>query len=170
VARLDRDLEVAVVELFEQPDLLQRRLDQRLGLVCLRERGEMLRQRSRVRADAHRDPLRLGRPYDLLDLLRAADVAGVDADGRDPGVDRAQREARVEMDVRDHRDRREADDARQRVGVLRLRNGHPDDLAARARERGDLGRRRFHVVCLRQRHRLHDRRGPTPDLDAADAN
>ena len=38
------------------------------------------------------------------------------------------------MDVGDDRDRREADDPRQRLGVLIERDGDPDDLAAGARD------------------------------------
>jgi hypothetical protein len=35
------------------------------------------------------------------------------------------------MDVRDHRDRREPNELRQRLGVLRLRDRDADDLAPR---------------------------------------
>ena len=55
VARLDRDLEVVEVEPLEQPHLLERRLDERLGLVALGELGQVLRQRAGVGADPHRD-------------------------------------------------------------------------------------------------------------------
>ena len=168
VARLDRDLEVAVVEALEQAHLFERSLDERLGLVLLCETFEVLRQRAGVRADAHRGSLGLRRPDDLLDLVRASDVARVDANRGDPRVDRPQREARIEMNVGDHRDRREADDLRQRVRVLALRHRHAHDLAARAREGGDLRGRRLDVVRLGQRHRLHDRRRAASDLDAAD--
>ena len=67
---------------------------------------------------------------DLGDPVGAADVAGVDAHGGDAGVDRLEREARVEVDVGDHRDRAEAHDLPQRLGVLVLRDGAADDLAA----------------------------------------
>ena len=83
VARLDRDLEVVEVEPLEQPHLLERRLDERLGLVLLRELVEVLRQRAGVGADPHRDPGLLRGLDDELDLVGAADVAGVDADGGD---------------------------------------------------------------------------------------
>src|SRR4051812_3223258 len=170
VARLDADLEVAVVEPLEQAHLLQRRLDERLRLVALRELFQVTRERARVGADPHRDPLRLGGADDLLDFVVAADVPGVDPDGGDAGVDRAQSEARVEVDVRDHRERAEADDRGQRVCVVDLRDGDADDLAPGARERRDLRRRRRHVVRLRQRHRLDDDRRAAADLDAADAH
>ena len=105
---------------------------------------------------------------DLLDLVGAADVAGVDPHRRDALLDRLQGQARVEVDVRDDRHRRKADDLPERFGVLGLRNGDADDLAAGARQRGDLRGRRGDVVRLRRRHRLDDRRRAAPDLDAAD--
>src|SRR3954447_12038529 len=88
VTRLDGDLEVAVVELLEQPHLLERRLDQCFGLILVREALEVLRQRAGICADAHRGVVPLRRLDDLLDLVRAADVAGVDPDGGDSGLDR----------------------------------------------------------------------------------
>ena len=118
--------------------------------------------------------MRIGMPpafaasHDERDLVGAADVAGVDAHRRDAGLDRLQREARVEVDVGDHRERREADDPRQRLGVLELRHRDADDLAAGARERGDLRGRRLDVVRLRQRHRLDDDGRAAADRDAAD--
>ena len=155
-------------EALEQPHLLERGLDQSLGLVALRKLVQVLRQRAGVRADAHRDPRGLRGAHDLRDLVRAADVAGVDPDCRDAGVDRLQGEARVEVDVGDHGDRREADDPAERLGVLVLRDGDADDLAAGGGERGDLGGRGLDVVRLRQRHRLDDDGGAAADLDSAD--
>ena len=170
VRGLDRDLEVAVVEPLEDLDLLERLDDERLGRVLARELLEVLRQRAGVGADPHRDPGPLRGLDDLLDLVRPADVAGVDPHGGDAGVDRLERERGVEVDVGDHRDRREPDDQRQRVGVLDLRDGDADDLAAGRGERGDLRRRRLDVVRLRQRHRLDDDRRAAADRDAADAD
>src|SRR5204863_5795088 len=74
---------------------------------------------------------------------------------------------RVEVDVGDHRDRREPHDRLQRLGVLDLRDGAADDLAACGRERGDLRGRRLDVVRLRERHRLHDDGRAPADLDVA---
>ena len=89
VARLHRDLEVPVVEALEQPHLLERRLDERLGLVA------PARAPSRCfGSEPEFAPMRIGiacalrGAHDLRDLVRAADVARVDADGRDAGVDR----------------------------------------------------------------------------------
>jgi hypothetical protein len=170
VARLDRDLEVEVVERLEQPHLLERGLDERLGLVGLGELEQVLGERAGVGADPHRDPGGLGGADDELDLVGAADVARVDPDGRDALLDRLQGEAGVEVDVGDHRDRREAHDPPERLGVLGLRHRDADDLAARRGERGDLRGRGGDVVRLRRRHRLHGDGRAAPDLDAADAD
>ena len=85
-----------------------------------------------------------------------------------PAVDRLERERGVEVDVRDHGERRQAHDERERRSVLVLRDGHAHDLAARRRERRDLRRRRRDVVRLRERHRLHDDGRPAADRDVAD--
>jgi hypothetical protein len=134
----------------------------------VRERVQVLRQRPRVGADPHRDPRLLRRSDDLRDLLGPPDVARVDAHGGDAGVDRLQRERGVEVDVGDDGQRREADDAPERFGVLVLRDSAADDLAAGRGERRDLRRRRLDVVRLRQRHRLHDDGRTAADRDAAD--
>ena len=167
MARLDRDLEVVVVETLEQANLLERRLDERLRLVALSQVREVFRQRARVGPDPHRHAGGFRRTNDLRHLVRPADVAGIDPDGSDSGVDRAQGEARVEVNVRDHRDRRQPDELGQSVGVLALGHGDAHDLAARGGERGNLRGRRLDVVGLRQRHRLDDDRGAAADLHAA---
>jgi hypothetical protein len=78
--------------------------------------------------------------------------------------------ASIEMDVRDHGQRRELDDAGQRLGVLRLRDSAAHDLTAGRRECCDLCRRSLDVVRLRQRHRLHDDGRTAADLDSANPN
>ena len=59
---------------------------------------EMSRERAGVRADPHRDPLRLRRADHLGNAIRAADVSRVDANGRDAGFDRLQCERVVEVE------------------------------------------------------------------------
>ncbi len=167
VARLDRDLEVTVVELLEQPHLLERGLDERLGLILLREVVEVLGQRPGVGADPHRDPGLLRGVHYLLDLVGAADVARVDPDRRNARVDRLQGQAGVKVDVGDHRDRREADDHAQRLGILGLRYSAAHDLAAGGGESGDLRGRRLDVAGGRQRHRLDGDGRAAADPDAA---
>ena len=72
------------------------------------------------------------------------------------------------MDVRDHGDRREADDLRQGVRVLGLRDRAADDLAAGRHEGRDLRGRRLDVVRLRQGHGLDDDGRAAADRHPAD--
>ncbi len=113
-------------------------------------------------------PARFAASTTMRDLVGAADVAGVDAHRRDARVDRLQGERGVEVDVGDHRQRREPHDLRQRQRVLRLGHGAADELAACGRERGDLRRRRLDVMGLRQGHRLDDDGCAAADGHAAD--
>jgi hypothetical protein len=168
VRRLDRDLEVEVVEPLEQLDLFERGGDQRLRLITMRQLVEVLRQRTGVGTDAHWDPGALRRLDDLGHALRAADVARVDADRRDARVDRLQRERGVEVDVRDHGNRAETHDRPQRLRVLSLWHRATDDLATGAREHGDLSDRRLDVARRGQRHRLDDDGRTAADGDIAD--
>ena len=55
MAGLDRDLEVVEAEALEQPDLLERGLDERLRLVALSDVREMLGQGAGVGTDSHRN-------------------------------------------------------------------------------------------------------------------
>ena len=165
---LTGDLEVAVVELLQQLDLFDRRRHERLGLVDLGEILKVLRQRAGVRADPHRDPGLLRGVDHQLDLVRPTDVAGIDPDGGHTGLDRLQRQAGVEVNVRNDRNRAEADDASERVGVLCLRHGTANDLATGRHERRDLGRGRLDVTRWGERHGLHDDRRTAADRDVAE--
>jgi hypothetical protein len=170
VRRLDGDLEVAEVEPLEQLHLLDRRRDQSLCLVCLRELLEVLRR------DPELAPIRIGIPAFFAaattssTLSGPADVAGVDPHGGDAGLDRLQGEAGVEVDVRDHGDGAQAHDPGERVGVLDLRDGAANDLTAGRHERSDLSGRRLDVVRRRQRHRLDHNGRAAADRDIADAD
>ena len=58
-------------------------------------------------------------------------------------------------------------DRGERVGVLLARAGHPDDVAARRRQLGDLLKRGVDVVGLGGAHRLHRDRVVAADADVA---
>ena len=72
------------------------------------------------------------------------------------------------MDVGDDRERAQVDELAERVGVLELRHGDADDLAAGGGEAPDLLHRRVDVVRVRERHRLHDHRRAAAHRDAPD--
>ena len=123
-----------------------------------------LRQRAGVHADAHRHAGRASLVHDLADLVVAADVARVDPDAVRAGVDGLEGERVVEVDVRDHRDRRLHDDPLERPDVLVARDRAAHQIPARLGDRVDLLHGGVEVRGLRLRHRL-DRDGrPAADL------
>ena len=68
------------------------------------------------------------------------------------------------MDVGDDRDIRLLGDDGQRLGVVLAGHRHPDHLATRRRELGDLLQRRVDVRSQRRGHRLHAHRRIPTDL------
>ena len=121
-------------------------------------------------------PMRIGVPCcvglrdDLGDLVRPADVAGVQAHARGAVLDRLQRQRVVEVDVGDDRDRRLRDDRLQRLGVLVARDGDADDVRAGLRAAMDLVHRRASGSPSRSssssaRRRGRRRRSGRPDVD-----
>ena len=65
------------------------------------------------------------------DLLRAADVSGVDADLGGAALGRGNGQAVVKMDIRHQGKGRFRRDLRKAFGGLLIRHRQPDDLAAR---------------------------------------
>ena len=143
-----------VAVLFEDLDVAQRRIDHRLRRVPERLL-EIGRERAHVDADADRDVARFRRGHDFGDLLRVANVAGIEAQLRDAGLDRRQRHLVIEVDVGDDRHRRAMDDRRQAGGVGRILHGHAHDFAAFHRQAVDLFERLVGVGRVGRRHRLH---------------
>ena len=82
-----------------------------------------------------------------------------------------QRQRVVEVDVRDHRDRRLDDDRLERLDVLLARDGHAHDVGAGVRDAADLES----IVACRLAvsstgHSLHHDRGAAADLHASDVH
>ena len=167
-SRLHGDLEVAEVEPLHELDGLHGGAHERLHRVAVLKVAQVLRQRSRVDADPQRRLCPPRERHDLGDLFRTADVAGVQAHAVRAGFDRLQRKRVVEMDVRDHRDRRGGDDRLQGHRVLLARDGHAHDVGAGVGDGADLLHRGGHVRGLGLGHRLHGDRGTTANRYAAD--
>ena len=110
VAGLHRHLIVAEIMVLEDPDMVERALDQRLraGLAIFFE--QILLEASGIDPDADRAAIGLGRVDDLADPVGRADVAGIDPQARRAGVRRLERALVVEVDVGDDRDCGRADD------------------------------------------------------------
>jgi hypothetical protein len=118
---LTGDLEVVEVEALEQAHFLERGLDERLRLVGCASSSRCFG------SEPEFAPIRIGIPLAFAARTTSATLSEPPMlpglmRRRDALVDRLQREARVEVDVGDDRDGREADDLRERLRVLRLRN------------------------------------------------
>ena len=168
--RLHRHLEVPEVEPLHQLDGLDRGRHERLDRVVVLELAQMRGQRARVDADAQRRAQLGGPGGHLRDLVRPADVAGVQPHAMGASVERLQRERVVEVDVGDDRDRRLGDDRLQRLDVLVARNGDPDDVGAGLGDAPDLVHRRLQVGGLGLGHRLHGDRRAAADRHPAHAD
>ena len=129
---------------------------------------QALFQAAAVDADADGDaalPAGLGH---LADIVRLADVAGVDADLVHAGLRRREREPVVKMNVGHDRDGRGVHDLGQGVRRGLIRHGEADDLAPGVMQPGDLLDGRVRVRGVRVAHGLHRDRRAAADGDGAD--
>ena len=115
---------------------------------------QLLFQRAAVDTDADGDGLLAADVRHRLHLLLPADIAGVDADGIDPPLCAHQGVFVVKVDVRDQGDGDLLADLVHRFRCRLVRDGHPDDLAARRLQGVDLGHGSRHVVGFRIAHGL----------------
>ena len=104
------------------------------------------------------------------DALRAADVAGVDANLGSTGLGRGDGEAVVKMDVRDERQGRLRADLAERMRCVHVRDGEPRDLAACGGQLPDLPERPFDVRRACIEHGLDGDRRAAADGDGAGVN
>ncbi len=165
---LHRDLDQVEIDLVEVGDLLERRLDHRLGgdpvAVLAVQVGV---QRPPVDPDADRHAPVLGLPGDGLDVVGVLDVAGVEAQAVDARLEGLEGPPVLVVDVGHDRHGRTGDDAGQPLGRLRLVAGAAHDVGAGRGEGVDLLERRLVVGRLRDRHRLDRDRGAAADGDVA---
>ena len=140
---------------------------------CLRRRvavlfEQALFQAAAVDADADGDaalPAGLGH---LADIVRLADVAGVDADLVHARLRRCEREPVVKMNVGHDRDGRGVHDLGQGIRCGLIRHGKADDLAPGVMQPGNLLDGRARVRGVRVAHGLHRDRGAAADGNGAD--
>jgi hypothetical protein len=165
VGRLHRDLDVVEVDLLEVRQLHLGRLDE-----GLRSRSAVLLvqvavEGAGVHADADRDAPVLGLAGHQLDVLRVADVAGVEPQTVDPRLQRGQRHEVVVVHVGHDRHRRAGHDLGQTLGGGLLVARAADDVGAGHVEGVDLGERALDVGRLGDRHRLDTDRRVATDRD-----
>ena len=154
VGCLDGNLHVIKVDLAKQRQLVQGRLHQRLGGGAVVLLVQVRMQGAGVHADADGNPPVLGLPCHQLDLLRLAQVAGIEAQPRDSGLQRRQRHLHVEVDVRHDRQWGTGHDARQALGRFLLVARAAHDVTARTGQLVDLCQRRLGVSGLGGGHGL----------------
>ena len=106
VGGFDRHDQLVEPEALQTPDVFERALGQRLGRRRAVFCGDLPFQRPAVDAHAHRHAQPRAGAGDGAHAVVVPDVAGVDADFRDSGFGRVNRELIIEMDVRHQRQRR----------------------------------------------------------------
>ena len=167
VGGLDGDLDVVEVDVAEVVELPDRAGDERLGGDAAVAFGDVGVEAAGVHADADRQAAVLRLAGDGFDLVGLADVARVEPQPLHAGFHRREREAVLEVDVGDDRDRGAGHDLGQPFGGRLLVAGAAHDVAARAGEGVDLGEGGVDVGGLGGRHRLDRDRGVAADRDLA---
>src|SRR5436309_1054779 len=165
--RLDADDDVVEVEVLEDLDLAHREVDHALRLVAQVARLAVT-DRAVVHADTDRRPLLFRLLGDLAHAVLVVDVPGVETQLVDLRVERHERKAVVEVDVRDDGQDRASHDLLQRLAAALVRHRDARDLAPCGLQLLDLADRRVDVVRERRAHRLDGDRCAVADRRAAD--
>ena len=165
---LHRQGDVVKIIPVQQVNVPLRTLDERLRRRVAVLFEQTLFQAAAVDADADGDaalPAGLGH---LADIVRLADVAGVDADLVHARLRRCERKAVVKVDVGHDRDGRGVHDLGQGIRRGLIRHGKADDLAPGVMQPGNLLDGRARVRGVRVAHGLHRDRGAAADGNGAD--
>ena len=168
IRRLHRSLILVKIMFFEDPDMVERAFDQRLGARLTIFFEQILFQAAGIDADAYRAAIGLGRRDHFADPLLAADIARVDPQARSAGIGSFKRTLVVEVDIGDDRHARGTHDLFQCVGRLTVGTGDADNIDAGLFAAADLIDRRLSVRCWRVGHRLHRDRRIAADRHIAD--
>ena len=164
IARLHRDACIIKTVGLEQLEVRKRALNQRLRRRVAVFFEQLFIQTSAIHADTDRNVLLLADIDHSADALRAADVAGVDANFGSTGLGCGDGEAVVKMDVRDERQGRLRADLAERMRCVHVRDGEPRDLTACGGQLSDLPERPFDVCRACIEHGLDgDRRAAAGD-------
>ena len=134
--------------------MVERTLDHSLRGRAAELFEDVLLDRAGVYADADGQTALLCRPHDRLHAVRAADVAGVQADLVHACLDGGKRQTVVKVNVRHDRQGRACADLAQRFRRRFVRHGAAHDVAAGLRQCVNLRKRCFRVAGIRVRHGL----------------
>ena len=151
---------LALLALLGQPVHHVQMPGETTGLADAPNRGEA----AEVHADAYGRSSLLGRRYHLLDLVRVANVAWVQAQAVHPASKALQGEPIVEMDVGYQGDIDLGLDARNRLRRFHVGDGGADDVTARLFQTTYLRNSGVHIPCVSLGHRLHGDGRAAPDL------
>ena len=146
---LNGNSDIAITVLLKEASLPNSGLDECLrgGLAVLFQQAFV--QRTTVHADADGNAgIACGLSNFLHAAVKLADIAWVDADGGATSVDGLEDVLRLEVDIRNHRDRRLLGNGRKCLRVDGLRASHAHDIAAGSGQLRDLLQRAVNVVRL----------------------
>ena len=166
--RLHRDLDILEAHLLEVAKLELGGLDQRLRRGAPVLGGDIGVERTSIDADADWHASVLGLGGDRPDLVRLAQVAGVQSQTLNPCLERGIGHLLVEVNVGDDRHRRARHDVGQALCGSLLVAGAAHDVGPRRRKLVDLLEGPFDVSGLGRRHGLDRHRRIAADLDRAD--
>src|SRR5438132_2672873 len=132
VRGLQGNNDVGKVEIFENLNVAHGRFDHRFGRGGPVLLQQILLQRTTVDADANRNFLRLRRAHDFDDPFVLADVAGIQTQLIDAGLERQQRQLVMKVNVCDQRNFRHSfSNFLERDCSVVVRDGESHDLATR---------------------------------------
>ena len=173
VERLERDLDLIEVEVLENLHVLEGVFDHGLHQLLalgtpVNLLGPCLLDRPGIYPDPNRNLALLTGAHDGLDLLTAADVAGIDSQAVHAGFGRHEGQPVVKVNIgHERRVGARADVAERLAGVL-VGHGQAHDVAAGFNELVDLGERGGDVTRIGDRHGLHADWCPAANLNVAD--
>ena len=158
IRRLDTDDDVMEILLLQHPHLVHGALHDTFRSHSAVLLHQIFLQRSAVDADPDGHMIMLCRIHHLLQVLRTADISGVDPDLVRPMLHGTDGKSVIKMDIRNDRDMDPFPDLIESIRCrFRIRRA-PDDLTSRLLQCKDLGHRSLHVTGLRICHGL-DRDG-----------
>ena len=168
--RLKRDLHIVEVQLLKHTYVLHGGFDQCFCRYAAVLRENLVIERTGVNADTDGDSSLTCCRNDLLDALRPADVARVDAQCRNALRHRLKGKLVVEVDVGDERRLDLPHNIAEIFRCLHIGYGNAYNVTARRRKFTDLLNGRLRVRRLRIAHGLHGDRSTSPNGDRSNVN
>ena len=167
---LERNLEVCEVQIFQNVDVAEGALDERLGRRMLVLFEQRLFERARVNADADRNATILACTDDLGNFSLFPDVAGIDPKAIHTLFYCFERETVIEVDICNKRDPRPPSDFTQHFRRVHIRHSDPHYLAPRLFKMTDLVERLQDIAGVCIAHGLDYDGRSTADFHCTESN